>query len=466
MGPRARIACIDARAEDRTVLRSRLEAMYARHRRGLRFGMNLELYVSSREELFLAPAPDIFVIGSGMRVDAAHSLCLELQAAYPEIPILLFLKEDSYSLRILRRFESACEEVFSDDESELRVVHAFMKYSKSVSTARSAKILNFHAAKGGVGATSIVIAIADVLSQQGKRVALIDLSKSGVIPFYLSAERWESRAFAVAIRQNTGFSEELVEDCVLRTPSGLYVVLPPAGGSEIRDVWLHDSERLEMNVALLNHLSEQFDYILVDSAHSEGLLPFALSCRASNNILLTNNEAASVHLAGQFLADVANVPGEGRVSLLFNLSTKDGLYSQDMTEFLERYAGYSEQSLITSAVPHDGRARYWIGSGESFYRTAGSRTKVALEEITAQLAGLESRPTQASFMQRLLRFRATRPKQAPLSLPAPRTANGLIPASEKVESNDSLIIESLYTPPKAIDGEKAEVLRCGVWKQQ
>jgi len=208
---------------------------------------------------------------------------------------------------------------------------------------------------------------------------------------------------------------------------------------------------------LLNSLTEQFDYVLVDSAHTEGLLPFALACRATTNVLVTSNEAASVHLAGQMLADISALPGEGSNALLFNLVTKDGLLPTDMTEFLERYAGYSSHALISTAIPHDAQARYWIGSGESFYSVAGSKSKVALEQIAAQLTGTKSDPVHQNFVQRLLRPKNKRQKIEPLFLPAPESV---------LPQRDTLTEQSLYSPPEPIDEDKSEVLRCGAWKQQ
>ena len=154
MSQRLRVACLDKTPEARSSLQNLVHAVCEEYRSSFGHVQLLLPYPSSREELYLNSAPNIFLVGPRFTVDEAYSLCLELKESYPDIPVLVFLNEASYSLRLLRRFESCTEEIFAETESSLRVLHTLLRFVADEHLQKSGRVIPISGAKGGVGVTS------------------------------------------------------------------------------------------------------------------------------------------------------------------------------------------------------------------------------------------------------------------------------------------------------------------------
>jgi septum formation inhibitor-activating ATPase MinD len=375
-----RIACLDQKAADRLALQKRFDDCFEQCRNTVGHFSSFEAFPCTKDEALLNNAPAVFAIGNHFSLEESYRISRELATAHPETPILLFVDGEQYTLRTLRRFQAVANEVFSVDEQSIRIVHTLSSIAANARTSPDGKIIVVEGVKGGVGSTSIVSGIAHAAEAVGKRAVVVDFSTNGVFSLYMGSNRWHSSDHAAAIVDKIIPDRALVEKCLTTAPNGITVLLPPSGGTDVRECWLRDSERFEIGLGIFDTLRAMFDIVVVDLAAAEGILPFALGCRAYSRILVTSNDPASVHLLGTALTRLSDTPGEGQIHVLVNHLLDRGLTHEDVLDFLYCQRHFNSSMAVLEPVAFDPRGRNWIGSGNSFYTESARRVQVVLED--------------------------------------------------------------------------------------
>ena len=378
-----RIACLDLHAAGRLALQTLFDDSFEHCRSTIGHISSFEPFPCTKDEALLNSAPGAFSVGSSYSLEDAYTLCRELRSAHPHTPILLFVEPTEYSLRTLRRFQQLTYEVFSVDETPIRIVHALSSILASQETQASGSLVLVHGVKGGVGATSVVSGLAHAAEALAKKAVVVDLSANGVFSLYMGVQRWVSSDHAVAIHDRIAPDRRLVEKCLTTAPNGITVLLPPSGGTEIRERWLRQEDTFEVGLGIIEQLQSMFDVVLVDCANAEGILPFALRCRANARILVTSNDPASVHLLGTSVADYVECPGEGTLHVLVNHIFERGLDQDDVLDFLHCHKLFKPSMATMEPLPFDPRGRNWIGTGNSFYTESSKAVQQRLEDALA-----------------------------------------------------------------------------------
>lgn len=414
-----KIACLDKSAAFRIQLQQFVEGAYLECRSALGHLPLNQIYPATSTELLLNSAPDAAILGSGYSADDALLLCRSLREKFPDLPLFTVLSPDQYNLRMLRRFERLNVESFSVDDPKVRLVHKLVSIRKTAAPAGQLLVLT--GVKGGVGATSVAAAFAHAAETISRSSIVVDLSYLGVLSQYLGSQRWQSADYASALSEPAPLSKITIQRCISTAPNGINILLPPGGGHEIRELWLRDCERFEVSLNLIDQLRELYDVIIVDLAGAEGVLPFALLARADIKILLTSNEAASVHLLNTHLTETASFPGDSRVRIVINCTFPGGLKKDDIIDFLYTNEHFEPAMTDLPVIPFDPSGRNWIGTGNSFYTESCGTTQAALEECLRRIiapAGAEQLTINSSLLCRLKRL-----------------ASRVIGKNEKVEPN-------------------------------
>lgn len=380
-----KIACVDNSASNRIELQKHIEGAFEKCRHAVgQFSLD-DIYPASRKEVLVNQAPDIIVLGPHTILEDAYVYCREFKQAFPNTAIFLFLHSEQYSLRSLRRFEKHCSEIFTPEDPEIRLVHRILSVKNAIKTIRNGKLIAVAGVKGGVGATSIVSGLAHASEAIGRRAVILDLSAENAIAHYMASQRWQSADFAAAIKDRLVPDKSLAEHCITTAPNGINLLLPPAGGSDLRDLWLRDADRFEISLGLIDIIRDLYDIIIVDLARVEGVMPFALSSRADSILLVTSNDPAAVHLLNSQLSDLTCRPGQPNIQILVNAINERALDHEDVLDFLEGNEYFNESMSVLDPLPFDPRGRHWIGTGNSFYTESNSQTQDILEETLKTL---------------------------------------------------------------------------------
>ncbi|HQH26879.1 MAG TPA: hypothetical protein PLP17_05730, partial [Oligoflexia bacterium] len=300
----------------------------------------------------------------------------------------------------------------------------------------------------------------------GKNSTVLDLSPSSAFAHYMAFPKWQSPDYAAVLVDNITPDEVLVERCMATAPNGITVLLAPAGGNEIREIWLRDPSRFEITLAIVDHLLELFDVVLVDQAGAEGVLPFALNCRADCRLLIAGNDAASVHLLSAAHTQMLALPGSGCVRVLQNNVHEFGLTTDDFLDFLYLGEHFEESMMLSPSVPYESKGRHWIGTGNTFYTESGSSVQEILERSLRRMinegteaAGLSLQESRVfSGLKRLLSRPRLKRQFVSAAKPVPRleqnTAVNTCPAKLKPSRKTNLTMRLHLDEPPAPDAER------------
>ena len=468
------IACVDKSATDRLKLQKRLEQAYEECRSFIGHLTVAHTFPCSRDELLLRTAPDIVVLGPGFSTEEAEATCKQIRRSLPKTPILLFVAEDVFSLRTLRRFEPLTSDTFSIEEQSTRIIHKLIALAESGLKQTPGNLILVAGVKGGVGATSIVSGLAHAAHALGKSSIVIDLSKNSSLIHYLGTSRWQSPDYSSLLSENLRADEQIIRRCICTAPNGLDVLLPPAGGTEVRELWLRDNSSFEASLSIVTHLRDEYDVVLVDLAQAEGILPFALLTRASSILLLSSNDPASAYILGTELSKLSDVPRPGNLNILLNMLQPRSLSRNDVADFLQLHESYKSDILLNELVEYDRQGANWIGTGNSFYTECSRSSQLRLEQVLLSVfqspRSFEPLPSKARVRGLLSRHRGKtsqgrkRPEHL-LALPLLQgkedrsyTSASKFQESLKIKEQVSATngFNSLYQAPQPIDETREE----------
>lgn len=404
-----RIASIDNSAAERVGLQKLIEKAYHECRDTLGHVSFPLIFPTTKDELLVNSAPDILVFGSGFSVERVLSLAKELKPNLEKTRFCFFLTPENYTLRNLQRLEPVSQSIFSTSDSLVRVVHTLVSHSETKSASLNGKLIVVSGVKGGVGATSVVAGLVHAAQAIGKKAVVLDLSEKSVFAVYMGCRKTQSSDYSAVLRDNILIDRSFINKCIAESANGVSVFLPPAGGPEIRELWLRDPQRAEISISIVEMLLEIFDLVIVDKASAEGLFPYALTCRAASRILVTSNDPASIHLLNIQLQDLFDMPGGGRNKVLLNLLDQRGLGKKELINILRFQTGGGRDDLDLAVLSYDARARNWVGTGNTFFTESSTVTQTLLEEMAFALSeqGLSAKAEEFKIFQvvkRILRI--------------------------------------------------------------
>lgn len=409
-----KIACIDRAAADRLKLQSQFQKAFELCRDTFGYVSLVDAYPSTKEEVLLGAVPDAIAIGANFGLEESYLLVKELRHQNPFTPILLFLTESSYNLRTLRRFQPYKVEIFTKDESPVRLISHITTLANSLDKSSPGTLVALVGVKGGVGVTSLITGLAHAAVNLDKSVCIVDLSQHSSLAHFLVSTRFRSPDYASAILDKLSITPTFAANCISETPCGLSLLLPPSGGPDIRELWLRNHDSFETTLTLVDHLRDKFDLVLVDCANAEGILPFALLTRADARLAVTTNEPASVHLLAEALKDLFTIPGKERCGIICNLVYQNSLTKEDILDYLYTIDNFDPKLFPSFSIPYDTRGRHWVGTRNSFYTESHTHTQNALEQIIVHLLHIkENKIIQRSKSPALSKIFHRRKKSLP-----------------------------------------------------
>jgi len=174
---------------------------------------------------------------------------------------------------------------------------------------RSARVITITSGKGGVGKTNVTINLAIALSEQGKRVVILDADFGlanidvlfGIVPRYSLAD---------VIKNKKNILEILAEG-----PKNTKFI---SGGSGVEEMVKLDRAQLLKFVENISLLDKIADIILVDTGAglSENVMSFVMA--ADEVLLITTPEPTSITDAYALIKMVSNRDREKKIKIIVN----------------------------------------------------------------------------------------------------------------------------------------------------
>lgn len=457
-----KVACLDKTASDRVDLQNKIELAYENCRASVGHLKTINTYPASLDEILINEAPNLVICGPSFSLEESYAACREVKDFFPEVPIIVFLSNDKFSLRSLRRFQRVADEIFQDDEQAIKIVHVLSSIEQNCKRKKSGKLITVQGVKGGVGTTSITAALAHASESIGKTAVIVDLSKRASLIQFMSAQKWQSADYTACILDQLTIEKSIVEKCVTTAPNGVSVLLPPSGGNEVREIWLRDPNKFEISLRVIDELKEMYDLVIIDQANVEGVLPFSLDLKADSRILITSNDPSSIHLLNATLSEIKDNPGEGNIHILVNSLVEKGLTKKDISLFLENNPAFTEEMNLMMPIKFDPRGQNWIGTGNTFYTESTSEIQNILDENLSiallEKGELERRATKTNSIYQGIQqikfslFRKKKKQPSIRALPAPEDEEKIAPEFNLEDRKEHTVAPIIYP------GAKKEIL--------
>ncbi|PJA89642.1 MAG: chromosome partitioning protein ParA [Candidatus Magasanikbacteria bacterium CG_4_9_14_3_um_filter_32_9] len=212
------------------------------------------------------------------------------------------------------------------------------------------KVISIVNQKGGVGKTTTAINLAVFLAEMGKEVLIIDMDPQGNATSGLGFDKSTLKKHVYHALS----LESSLEDVILKTTHKRLYVAPTTPDLAGANIELVNEERREYRLAdLLENVSENYDYVLVDCPPALGLLTLN-SLLASHEVLIpVQAEYYALEGLGQLLETIKlvkdNIKPEleilGAVITMFDKRTRLS------AEVLNELYKYFPDSIFRTVIP-------------------------------------------------------------------------------------------------------------------
>ena len=164
-----------------------------------------------------------------------------------------------------------------------------------------AKIISFINQKGGVGKTTSAINTASYLAELGKFVLLVDLDPQGNATSGLGVRQKEIKSTLYSAM--IGGAD--VEDAIIRTKTVGLSVIPSTGDLAGANIELVDTQNREYRLkSVLDSVRHDYDYIIIDSPPSLGILTVNGLIASDSLIIPVQAEYYALEGLGQLLETI------------------------------------------------------------------------------------------------------------------------------------------------------------------
>jgi len=344
------------------------------------------------------PEADVVVIGAGVG-DRGIQIARQVHTIARWVQIIMFVSDSAYGGGAFRAAHSSgVRKVFPDSASpldflqELVAIHA--EFRKEGRTHEGRVVAVTHA-KGGVGATSITAALAEVCSVFNRRTMLWDLDvETRDLSRSLTVNGAEARVVSAWVNGSRDISRESFRDALIPISSDVSVLMPPDRFAESMDLVCHaDGISLVQRIVELSRVL--FDVVLIDTGGRMGPASGALIRSADVVLIVIDDTILGLTAVDLFLSFLKTLmSGTDRIVFLVNPYSGALMGVDQIAAELEPAHHLGEAPWRLPPMPNDPKAALWPGSGRTLYSMGQKNTRQVLEKIAGEL-GLLGSPQKA-----------------------------------------------------------------------
>lgn len=358
--------------------------------------------VGEKEFADRVPEADVLVVGSGVG-ERGIQLARQAASMAPWVQIIMFVTDAAYGGGAFRAAHSAgVRKVFPDGASpldflqELVAIHA--EFRKEGRTHEGRVVVVAHA-KGGVGATSVAAALAEVCSVHGRRTMLWDLDvETRDLSRSLTVNGAEAKVVSAWVNGSRDISRESLRDALIPISSEVSVLMPPDRFAESMDLVCHaDGMLIAQRIVELSRVV--FDSIIIDTAGRMGPATGALIRSADIVLIVVDDTVLGLTAVDLFLTFIKSLVGSSeRICFLVNPYSGALMSVQQIAAELEPAHRLGEAPWRLPPLPNDPKAALWPGSGRTLYSMGQKGMRQSLERIAREvgLLGSELKPERST----------------------------------------------------------------------
>jgi cellulose biosynthesis protein BcsQ len=345
--------------------------------------------VNEREFAERAPEADVVVVGSGVG-ERGVALARQANSLAPWVHIIMFVTDAAYGGGAFRAAHSAgVRKVFPDSASpldflqELVAIHAeFRKEGR----AHEGRVVVVTHAKGGVGATSITAALAEVCSVFNRRTMLWDLDvETRDLSRSLTVNGAEAKVVSAWVNGSREISRESLKDALIPISSDVSVLMPPDRLAESMDLVCH-ADGMAMVQRIIELSRVLFDVVLIDTGGRMGPAAGAMLRAADVVLIVIDDTILGLTAVDLYLTFAKTLVGNvDRIRFLVNPYSGTLMGVEQIAAELEPAHHLGEAPWRLPPIPNDPKAALWPGSGRTLYSMGQKSTRQTLERVAKEI---------------------------------------------------------------------------------
>ena len=350
--------------------------------------------VSEREYVDRVTEADVLVLGSGLE-DRAIAIARHSMSLAPWLHMVMFVTDEAYGGGAFRAAHSVgVRKVFPDSAGpldflqELVAIHAeFRKEGR----AREGRVITIAHAKGGVGATSIAAALAEICSVYGKRAMLWDLDvETRDLSRSLTVNGSEAQVVSSWVNGSREISRESLKEALIPISSEVSVLMPPDKMAESMDLVCH-TDGMMMSQRVVEIARVLFDVVIVDTGGRIGPAVGAIIRNSDVVVVVIDDTVLGLTAVDLYLSFIKTlVGGVDRIVFLVNPYSGALMGVPQIAAELEPAHHLGEQAWRLPPIPNDPKGALWPGSGRTLYSMGQKATRLALEKVAREIGILDS----------------------------------------------------------------------------
>lgn len=351
--------------------------------------------IGEKEFMDKVAEADVVVVGSGVG-DRGISLARHASSVSPWVHVIMYVTDSAYGGGAFRAAHSAgVRKVFPDSASpldflqELVAIHAEFRREGRTHEGRVVAITH---AKGGVGATSITAALAEVCSVHNRRTMLWDLDvETRDLSRSLTVSGTEAKVVSAWVNGSRDISRESLKDALIPITSDVSVLMPPDRLAESTEL-VCSLEGITVVQRVVDLSRALFDVVLIDTGGRMGPATGALLRSADVVLIVIDDTILGLTAVDLYLTFVKTLVGNvDRICFLVNPYSGALMGVQQIAQELEPAHHLGDAPWRLPAIPNDPKAALWPGSGRTLYSMGQKGTRQVLDKIAKELGLLDVR---------------------------------------------------------------------------
>jgi len=381
------VAIIDALADSRVRLASTINASLSEP--GLDFHLlpRISIIPLALQELKFHTAPQVIIVGPGL-IEQEITTVAAIRAQLPDVRILALVPSDRNRIGSVEHLiRLGADDVIDAQAPGRELITRLVLLARKIERKKGGKLILVEGVKGGVGATSITAALAEVLAKLGKKIVVVDGdSANRGLSRFLRCRPLINENLQLILDGLRSSTSEFVAQTKAAVSVGAFeidCVSPPASEQKWSDA---DGLWIRNFMSTIEVLDEAADFVLIDIARFTGVARETLYRSADSVVLVGSQDPAClpavverVKLSKGILAP--DVP----VVILRNERDKDGISLNVWCRELHRISDISQVKVLELAVPYIAAASRWPVSGFSLLSLGNVKMQKAFELTVAAM---------------------------------------------------------------------------------
>ncbi len=342
---------------------------------------------------------EIVILGSGLR-EAALGVVRVIKSEAPWVHIIMYVVPEVYASSAVRvAYDAGVKKVLSDSSSQYDLLHELVALNvdfKKDGRAKEGKVICITHAKGGVGATSVSAALAEVCSIYQRNTLLWDMDvETRDLCRSLSVGGAEAKIVNEWVNGSRDITRESLSDALVPVSNKVSVLMPPDGLAESMDLVCH-TDGVQICQRIIDVAKIQHDVVLIDTAGKIGPATGTLMRVADEVLVIIDDTVLGLTALDLFINYLKFlVLSPDRLSFLVNGYSGLLLGVPQIEAELEPMHHLGPRPWRLPPIPVDPSSANWPGSGKTLYSAGQRAIRATFEQVAMEL---ELVPSNGEFM--------------------------------------------------------------------